>query len=257
MSASDAPRSYVSPWLIAFFWPIHWLVMRLYFRVRIHHADRIPSKGPVILAPTHRTRWDTLMLYEAVRKAPRFRMLRFLTSHNEVAQGLQGWFIRRLGAFPINTTRPTPGALKHCREILQSGQALVIFPEGDIYRLAPGEIHPLKPGAAWISLNVQRNLGEEALAIVPIRLNFSDRLLRFGSTADVEVLPPIAVSDFVELPRKEAIASLTSEIQQALGDRVNDAPRQVIDAIARGEIPPSIPESEEAVEVDGASVKNS
>lgn len=257
MSAADAPRSYVSPWLIAFFWPIHWLVMRLYFRVRIHHADRLPSKGPVILAPTHRTRWDTLMLYEGIRKAPRFRMLRFLTSHIEVAHGLQGWFIRRLGAFPINTNRPTPGALKHCREILQSGQALVIFPEGDIYRLPPGEVHPVKPGAAWISLNVQRNLGDEPLAIVPIRLIFSDRLLRFGSTADVEILPSIQVKDFVGLPRKEAIAALTSELQQALGDRVNDAPRSVLDAIARGETPPSTPELDEAVEVNGESVRNS
>jgi 1-acyl-sn-glycerol-3-phosphate acyltransferase len=248
MSGVEAPKSYVSKWLIWVFWPIHWLVMRAYFRVRVHHADRLPSEGPVILTPTHRTRWDTLMLYEALRQAPRFRYLRFLTSHNEVARGVQGWFIRRLGAFPINTRRPTPGALKHCREILQSGQALVIFPEGDIFRLPPGEIHPLKPGASWISLVVQGDLGNVPLTIVPIRLTYSDRFLKLGSTADVEVLPPVPVSDYADRPRKQAMLALTADLQAALGDRVNADPRPVVDAIARGEAPPSmagVPDSSE------------
>jgi 1-acyl-sn-glycerol-3-phosphate acyltransferase len=239
MSAADAPRSYVAPWLLLVLWPIHWFFLRCYFRVRVHHADRLPSQGPLILTPTHRTRSDTLMLYQVMRKAPKFRSLRFLTSHNEVARGLQGWFVRRLGAFPINTNRPTPGALKHCREILESGQSLVIFPEGNIFRLAPGEVHPLKPGAAWISLQVQEKLGANRLTIVPIRLNYSDRLLKFGSRADIEIRPPIEVSDYLALPRKEAIAALTADLQEALGDRANDAPRTVLDAIARGEALPS------------------
>src|SRR5690606_21588384 len=132
----------------------------------------------------------------------------------------------------------TPGALKHCREILQSGQALVIFPEGDIFRLPPGEVHPLKPGTAWLSLLVQRDLGDVPLTIVPIRLNYSDRFLRFGSAADIEVLPPIRVPAYAHPPRKEAIAALTADPQRALGDRANDAPRPVVDAIARGEAPP-------------------
>jgi 1-acyl-sn-glycerol-3-phosphate acyltransferase len=153
---------------------------------------------------------------------------------------VQGWFIRRLGAFPINTRRPTPGALKHCREILQSGQALVIFPEGDIFRLPPGEIHPLKPGASWISLVVQGDLGNVPLTIVPIRLTYSDRFLKLGSTADVEVLPPVPVSDYADRPRKQAMLALTADLQAALGDRVNADPRPVVDAIARGEAPPSM-----------------
>ena len=249
MSAADAPKSYVSPWLIHIFWPIHWLILRLYFRVQVHHPERLPAEGPVILAPTHRTRWDTLMLYQAARYAPRFRILRFLTSHDEVAKGLQGWFVRRLGAFPINTRRPTPGALKHCREILQSGQALVIFPEGDIFRLPPGEIHPTKPGTAWISLLVQRDLGDVPLTIVPVRLNYSDRFLHFGSSADVEVLPPIRVADYLSLPHKEAISTLTADLQKALGDRVNPAPRRVVDALARGLAPPA-EEPAKSTEVD-------
>ncbi|WP_158633544.1 lysophospholipid acyltransferase family protein [Tautonia sociabilis] len=239
-AAPETPRSHVSRWLIWAVWPIHWVLVRTYFRVRVLHPERLPSEGPVILAPTHRTRWDTIMLYEALCRAPKFRILRFLTSHDEVARGVQGWFIRRLGAFPINTARPTPGALKHCREILQSGQALVIFPEGNIFRLAPGEVHPLKPGTAWLSLLVQNDLGEEPLTIVPIRLTYSDRFLRYRSRAEVEILPPIRVADYAELPRKEAIAALTADLQRALGDRVNDAPRPVIDAIARGEAPPAM-----------------
>ena len=240
MSAGDAPRSHVSPWLATMFRPVHWALMRFYFRVEVRGADQLPAEGPVILAPTHRTRWDTLMLYEAVKHSPRRQPLRFLTSHNEVARGLQGWVVRRLGAFPINTRRPTPGALKHCGELLISGEALVIFPEGDIFRLPPGEVHPLKPGAAWIALQVQEALGETPLTIVPIRLGYSERFLGYHSRAEVDVLPPIRVADYLDRPRKAAINALTADLQRALGDTVNDAPRSVVDAIARGQTPPEV-----------------
>ena len=240
MSDADAPKSRVSPWLATMFRPVHWGLLRFYFWVRVRGADQLPAEGPVILAPTHRTRWDTLMIYEAVKHSPRRLSLRFLTSHNEVDEGIQGWVVRRLGAFPINTRRPTPGALKHCGELLLGGEALVIFPEGDIFRLPPGEVHPLKPGTAWIALQVQEALGETPLTIVPIRLGYSDRFLGYHSRAEVDVLPPIRVADYLDRPKKAAITAITADLQRALGDTVNDAPRAVVDAIARGRTPPDV-----------------
>jgi 1-acyl-sn-glycerol-3-phosphate acyltransferase len=189
--------------------------MRVYFRLEVIGREHIPQNGPVILAPTHRSRWDTLALYCGT-----YRPLRFLTSHDEFA-GTQNWFMRRMGAFPINTRRPTPGAMRHCRELLLGGQPLVIFPEGNLFYYPPNQVHPLKPGTAWLALDCQERLPEVTLTIVPVRLNYSDRVLRLRSRVRVEVGEPIPLKPYLDLPRKQGMARLTQDLQQALGDEVN------------------------------------
>lgn len=210
-----APRSQVAPWLVALLRPVHFLFMKLYFRVEVVGREHIPAAGPVLIAPTHRSRWDTLALYCANR-----RPMRFLTSHNEIA-GFQGWFIRRLGAFAINTKRPSAGAMRHCRELIQEGQPLVIFPEGALYYYPPDHIHPLKPGVAWLALDCQERCPEVALSIVPVRLQYGALVLKFGSRIRVVVREPIPLAPYLQLPRKEAIARLTADLQAALGDVVD------------------------------------
>lgn len=221
--SDEGPKSRVAFW-VPLLRPIQMLVMALYFKAKVSGRERIPRKGPVILCPTHRTRWDTIVLYSAVWG----RLLRWLTSHDET-MGAQGWVVRRLGAFPINTRRPTPGALKHCGELLRKGEALVIFPEGDIFRLPPGHVHPIKPGTAWLALQVQRELGETPLQIIPIRLGFGLPFVRFRCPVSVEVREPIPVSRYAKLPRDEAISSLTADLQAALGDHVDTRTKQEIE----------------------------
>lgn len=215
--AGPPTRSRVSHWLVVLLWPIHRLFMRLYFRVEVVGRDRIPSKGPVILAPTHRSRWDTLMLACATN-----RTLRFMASHDEFV-GLQGWFMRHLGAFAINTKRPTHGAMRHSRELIEAGKLLVIFPEGTIYYYPPDHVHPLKPGTAWLALDCQEHCPSSPLTIVPIRLNYGDRILRFRSRIRVVVQEPIHLGPYLGLPRKEAIAKLTADLQRGMGDVVNES----------------------------------
>ena len=52
--------------------------------------------------------------------------------------------------------------------------------------------------------------GDVKLSIVPVRLNYSDRVLKFGSRVRVVVREPIPLAPYLELPRKEAIARLTA-----------------------------------------------
>jgi 1-acyl-sn-glycerol-3-phosphate acyltransferase len=210
--------------------------MTLYFRSRVSGRDRVPREGPVIICPTHRTRWDTVVVYSVVRG----RLLRWLTTHDEVT-GKQGWIVRQLGAFPINTRRPTPGALRHCGQLLRAGEALVIFPEGDIFRLPPGSVHPIKPGTAWLALQVQKELGDIPLTIVPVRLGFAWRFVRFRCPVRVDVREPIRVADYADLPRDDGIARLTADLQRAMGDLVDDRPKPRLEADARAEagLPPA------------------
>jgi 1-acyl-sn-glycerol-3-phosphate acyltransferase len=210
-------QSRIAEWLFVVLRPIHWLFMRLYFRVIVHHPDRIPTSGPIILAPTHRSRWDPILLYCATK-----RRMRFLTSHDEFF-GIQGWFMRRMGAFAVNTERPAPSVLRHCRELLLHDAPLVIFPEGTIFYYPPNQVHPIKAGAAWIAIDAQRKLPGTPLHIVPIRMINSDRYLKFRSTIEIDVREPIPVSHYLDLPVKDAIQALTADLERALGDFVNES----------------------------------
>jgi fatty acid desaturase/1-acyl-sn-glycerol-3-phosphate acyltransferase len=213
-------RSHIAGWLVAVLWPVHFVFMRLYFRLSVRGRERLPRRGPLILAPTHRSKWDALAL-GCLPGGP----LRYLANRDDFA-GVQGWFMRRLGAFPVNVDRPGPGAMRHCRDLIGAGRPLVVFPEGTIYYYGPGEVHPLKPGAAWLALPGRRRAPGPPPRIVPIRLIYGDRRLRFRSRIEVAVGEPIDPADYRHLPRKDAIRAMTSDLQGRLGERVNVSPAE-------------------------------
>ena len=176
--------------------------------------------GPVLLALTHRSRWDPVVLCCATP-----RLLRFMASHDDFL-GLQGWFMRHLGAFPVNTRRPTPGALRHCRDLILAGEALVIFPEGTIFYYPPHHIHPIKPGSAWLALECQEQMPDAPFLLIPIRIVYSNRYPRFRTRVQLLVQEPISLGSYFELPRRVGLRQLTAELQSRLGDVVNDSLRR-------------------------------
>jgi 1-acyl-sn-glycerol-3-phosphate acyltransferase len=214
-ASAMANGSHISRPLVTVLKPIHRVFMPLYFRIVVRHSERLPRDGPVILAPTHRSKWDSLVL-SYLTGGP----LRYLAAHFEFA-GVQGWFMRRLGAFQIKTEWPVPGPLRHAIDLVTDGEPLVVFPEGTIFYYRPGEVHPLKRGAAWLALAAQRRLASRPVRIVPIRLNYSDRFLRFRSRIEIVVEEPIAVAPYLSVPNKEGTRMLTSDLQKSLGEVVN------------------------------------
>ena len=226
-------RSHISRPLASALWPIHREFMPAYFRIVLRHAERLPREGLFLLAPTHRSKWDSLVLSYLTG-----RPLRYLAAHFEF-EGIQGWFMEHMGAFRIKTSWPVPGPLRHSIELVLAGKRLVIFPEGTIFYYRPGEVHPIKPGAAWLALRAQRQAPAVPVHIVPIRLNYGDRFLRFRSRIEVIVQEPIAVAPYVSRPRREGVRMLTSELQKSLGETVNtsEEERYPADGLRQKEAP--------------------
>jgi 1-acyl-sn-glycerol-3-phosphate acyltransferase len=208
-------QSHISRRLVVALWPFYRLLMRFYFRIEIRDRELLPTDRPIILAPTHRSKWDGLILTHLAG-----RPLRYLANRNNFV-GVQGWFLRRLGSISINVENPGPRALRHCRELLEAGEPLVVFPEATIYYYSPGEVHPIKPGAAWLALPGRAWPSGVSPLVVPIRLAYGDRKLRFGSRIEVIVGEPIDPDRYEELPSKDARAALTADLQRQLGDIVN------------------------------------
>ncbi len=105
-----------------------------FFRERIVlGVENLPKRGAVLLAPTHRARWDGLMLTMAAGRRVTGRDCRFMVTLTEM-KGLQGWFLQRLGCFPIDQGKPSLKSLRFAIDLLVEGQQLVVFPEGKINR---------------------------------------------------------------------------------------------------------------------------
>lgn len=201
--------SQVTPWLYWTLFPIHRAFLRVYFSgIEIQGAEHLPAKGPVVLAAKHFSRWDPLVL-SLLSRGP----LRFMTNANQFG-GVQGWFIKRLGAFPIDLAKPQLASLRHTIELLQQGHKLVLFPEGGIVRDRP--LRDLKPGLARLVLQAEGGSKEPlTIPIVPIALRYVPDAMA-GARILIHIGSPLYSQDYRGRTDKETAQFLTQALQAAL-----------------------------------------
>lgn len=207
--------SRLSPWLtpLAYFLGNRVLMPFYFGRIKVTGQENLPSRGPVILAPTHRARWDALLVAYATGRGVTGRDLRFMVTADEV-RGLQGWFIRRLGGFAINVSRPSITTLRHGVDLLRRGEMMVIFPEGGIFR--DEEVHTLKPGLARIALQSEALAEGLGVKILPISLHYEQPRPRWGSHVEIRIGKPIMVEPYTQGTPKVQAKRLTAELSEAL-----------------------------------------
>jgi len=213
---TDELNSHVSPWLSKVLYPLGcYLVIPNFFgKIEIFGQENIPRQDPVIIAPTHRSRWDAFIVPYALGRLVSGRDLRFMVSANEV-KGLQGWVIRRMGGFPVNTERPQLNSVRHSIEILQSNQEmLVIFPEGGIFN--DYQIHPLKRGVAAIALQAETATLDRGVKILPVGIRYSQPCPTWGANVRVDIGSPLTVREYAGKSLRQSSRKLTSALQSSL-----------------------------------------
>ena len=165
------------------------IALKNFFRRRIViGGENLPSSGSVVLAPTHRSRWDALMLTMAAGRRITNRDCRYMVTRSEM-KGLQGWFLNRLGCFPIDQGRPSLTTLRYAVDLLISSQQLVVFPEGKINRFS--EPVMLKKGLIRLA-QLASNKGLE-IKIVPVGLAYSEVIPKFHGSASICFSKPIII----------------------------------------------------------------
>jgi 1-acyl-sn-glycerol-3-phosphate acyltransferase len=209
--------SQVSPWLtpVAYFLGRCIVLPSFFGHIKITGRENIPTSGPVIFAPTHRSRWDSLILPYAAGRHVTGRDMRFMVTSNE-CQGLQGWFVKRMGGFPVNTERPAIATLRHTVELMQQAEILVIYPEGNIYR--DGQLHPLKPGIARLAVTAESSHPGLGLKVIPVGIQYSEPYPNWGTDVNIHIGEPIKAADYVngnlKLEAKRLTADLTHKLKQ-------------------------------------------
>ena len=213
---SNELSSYISPWLARVLYPIGcYLVLPFFFsKIKINGQENIPLDEPVIIAPTHRSRWDAVVIPYAVGRLASGRDLRFMVSANEV-KGIQGWIIRRMGGFPVDTDRPQLSSVRHSIEVLKQNQEmLVIFPEGGIFN--DRQIHPLKRGVALIALEAETDKSERRVKILPVGIRYSEPVPTWGTEVTVDIGSPLTVADYVSSSLRKSSQKLTLDLEESL-----------------------------------------
>lgn len=213
-------RSRCSPVLtpLAYFLGRRIVVPAYFGPITIIGQDHLPTSGPVILAPTHRARWDSILLPYAAGRLVTGRDLRFMVTADEV-KGLQGWFIRRLGGFAVNVQRPTVASLRHGIDLLLAGEMLVIYPEGGIRRV--DRIHGLKPGLARLAVQAEATQPGLGVQVLPVDIYYGQAYPGWRCSAQVRIGEPLAVDHYrqgEDSPEtlKAAAQSLTRDIKASL-----------------------------------------
>ena len=197
------------------------LALPFYFRERIVlGAHHLPQEGPVLLAPTHRARWDALILPMATGRRITGRDCRFMVTRSEMT-GFQGWFLYRLGCFPVDQGRPTLTSLRYAIDLLSAGQQVVVFPEGKINRT--DDPIRLRPGLVRLAQLAKTN--GIPVSVVPVGIAYAEASpSAFGSAAICFEAPLLAEGS----GRDEA-----AHISQQLADRMHTAEQAAREAVGR------------------------
>lgn len=192
-----------------------YLVLPLYFsRIEISGQEHLPGEGAVILAPTHRSRWDPLLLSYGTGRRVTGRDLRFMVSIDEM-KGLQGWFLERLGCFPVNPRKRDVGSLRHGIELLEQQRMLAIFPEGNIFK-ASETVESIRSGLAYIGLQAEEAQPGLDVQVVPISICYDPPVPSWRSRASVVIGQPLAVEDYCRKPMKVCANELRDDLQERL-----------------------------------------
>jgi 1-acyl-sn-glycerol-3-phosphate acyltransferase len=137
--------------------------MRVWFRLAASGAEHVPREGPAIVAPNHKSFWDSFFIAASIRHRP----LRYM-GKTELFKGRRGRLLVRLGAFPVRRGEADQDALETARTILRQGELLALFPEGTRVRDPDRLGHPRR-GAGRLAL-------ETGAPLIPTAIAGTDRL---------------------------------------------------------------------------------
>jgi 1-acyl-sn-glycerol-3-phosphate acyltransferase len=207
-------NSRFSPWLLPLSYFLCQLILPLFFkRIEIIGQENLPHENSVVLAPTHRSRWDGILIAFATGRLVTGRDMHFMVTQDE-AKGFQGWILERLGGFPINPKNPSIASLRHGIKVLQERGMMVVFPEGNIFRTK--EINPLKPGLIRLALQAESSDPDLGVKVVPITLSYSHKVPRWGCEVTIRIGKPIEVAQYQQSSAKQNAKLLAADLTKAL-----------------------------------------
>ena len=167
----------------------HYLALTIYdicFRGEVAGLENIPKRGAFIVACNHASHLDPPIIGSLVP-----RQMAFFARKTLWKPGIASWWLDGVGTIPVDRDGGSDvTAIRRVLQTLNSGKALILFPEGT--RSPDGHLQAAKPGVGLIACKTQA-------PVLPVRIFNSHEAfgrkggLRLGTRVSVTfgpVLPP-------------------------------------------------------------------
>ncbi len=185
-------------------WVGTWLFVPVY-RVHVHHRERIPGSGPVVLVANHSAFVDGPLLFGLIGRRTVFLV------KQEMFDGALGWALPRIGQLAVRRGEPDRRPLTAAVGVLRGGGLVAVFPEGT---RGVGDMAAAQHGAAWLA----RTSGAVVLPVV-VRGTRRAAGRRLRPRVDVLVGEPLG------LPAgggRAGLAAATETVRAALAGMVRE-----------------------------------
>lgn len=187
-----ATRWVETPLRLLFVTCVAYPVVWLWLGIHVRHRERLPSRGPAIIAANHNSHLDILTLLSL------FPLLRIPGVQPAAAADyfcknwLVKWFsLHVIGIIPVVRGQGydpnAPDPLADCYRALEAGKVLVIFPEGT--RGTPEEMAELKAGI-W---HLAKRFPD--VPVVPVYMHGLGRAMPKGTLIPVPFYVKVAVGN--------------------------------------------------------------
>lgn len=121
---------------------VFWLMVKIFYRVRVYGIQNIPRTGGALLTPNHISWVDGILLLITVPRPVRFIIYADFVNHPKL-----NWLARIFDVIPIKADggpKTLIQSLRMATDALKNGELVCIFPEGALTRT--GQTQPFQPG---------------------------------------------------------------------------------------------------------------
>lgn len=125
---------------------LRWLIGRVvhyYGPVRYVGGNQVPRTGAVLVVANHLADVDPIVLQIGCPRG-----VHFMAKEELFALRGIGAFMRWCGTFPVRRGVPDRPAIRHALDLLAAGEAVGVFPEGQLS--VSGQLQTLLPGVALL-----------------------------------------------------------------------------------------------------------
>ena len=196
-------------------WFCRAVVWAFYRRHEVEGRERIPKHGPLVICANHPSALVDAVILQWVSPRLVHPLARSGLFRNPLVRPL----LSMIRAVPVHRqqdvgsdTSRNVDMFERCYEMLESGGALLIFPEGVTH--SQPQLQKLKTGAARLALGYLARTGEKPV-VLPVGLNFSEAG-RFRSSVLVRVGDPLSITIHPTESEEDATRRITEEIREGL-----------------------------------------
>lgn len=214
------------------------LSLRLFADLEVSGGENLPATGPLIIVANHQSNIDPPLLAAVLK-----RNTWFLAKAGIFKGPIIRWFLTSWGAFPLKRGEGDVRALRWILRKLESGEAVVLFPEGT---RNPGAMRRARPGVVQVALRTRAPL-------VPVGITGTEHLNNVGRVFNpavklrVRIGEPFTLPALEGKPKDEELDSLTEMVMGRIAELLPESHRGVYARTTSGEAP---------LELDPSKVRN-